>query len=88
MDVWLESPRVWKHREVDGTHRHGFDWIWCGLNGTMLTDLQMESLVTRLGSRIVVTEGTTMSGSRKPSSMLGETRFQIVMVSQMPEHLF
>ena len=88
MDVWLVFPHVWIHLEVDGTHRHGFDWIWCGLNGTMLTDLQMESLVTRLGSRIVVTEGTTMSGLRKPSSMLGETRFQIVMVSQMPEHLF
>jgi len=40
VDVWLESSQVWNHREVDGTHRHGFDWIWRGLNGTMLTDLQ------------------------------------------------
>lgn len=40
MDVWLVFPHVWIHLEVDGTHRHGFDWIWCGLNGTMLTVLQ------------------------------------------------
>ncbi len=40
VDVWLGSSQVWDHREVDGTHRYGFDWIWRGLNGTMLADLQ------------------------------------------------
>jgi len=40
VDVWLESNQLWNDREVDGTHRYGFDWIWRGLSGTMLTDLQ------------------------------------------------
>ncbi len=39
VDVWLGSSQAWNHREVDGTHRYGFDWIWRGLNGTMLADL-------------------------------------------------
>ncbi len=40
VDVWLDSSQIWNHREVDGTHRYGFDWIWRGLNGAMLADLQ------------------------------------------------
>lgn len=40
VDVWLDSSQLWNHREVDGTHRYGFDWIWRGFNGNMLADLQ------------------------------------------------
>ncbi len=40
VDVWLDTTKIWDDREVDGTHRYGFDWIWSGLNGTLLGDLQ------------------------------------------------
>lgn len=40
VDIWLDTNQLWNNKEVDGTHRYGYDWIWRGLNGVMLTDLQ------------------------------------------------
>ncbi len=40
VDVWIGADQLWDHEEVDGTHYYGFDWIWRGLSGSMLADLE------------------------------------------------
>ncbi len=40
VDVWMDSTKIFNNREVDGTHMYGFDWIWRGLGGSLIADLQ------------------------------------------------
>lgn len=40
IDAWVETNQLWNNKEVGGTHRYGYHWIWRGLNGAMIADLQ------------------------------------------------
>ena len=40
VDVWIDATQIFDHVEVDGSRSGGFDWIWSGLNGFLVADLQ------------------------------------------------
>ncbi len=40
VDVWIDATKIFNNVEVDGSHSGGFDWIYSGLNGSLVADLQ------------------------------------------------